>query len=112
MSYTIDCAILGNNTIFQVTVDGSQSVLGLKEVIEVEGRKILGSCYAINLKLYHVDIDVSDEETLKNAMEIISRGTIDGIKHKELNHPFRVMRHVFQQGPPARKRIQILVEGE
>ena len=41
MSYTTDCAILGNNTIFQVNIDGGQSVLDLKDAIEVEGKKIL-----------------------------------------------------------------------
>ena len=111
MSYTTDCAILGNNTIFQVNIDGGQSVLDLKDAIEVEGKKILGSCSAANLNLYHVDIDVSEEETLKNVMEIISRGSIDGINNKELNHPFRELRKVFQQGPPARKGIYIIAKG-
>ena len=75
------------------------SVLRLKRVIEAEGRKIIVTFSAVNFNLYHVDIDVSEEETLKNVMEIISRGSMDGVKHKELDHPFRELREVFQQGP-------------
>ena len=112
MSYTIICSILGDGAVFPVDVNSNLSVLMLKEVIAAKAGDKLGTFSAVNLNLYHVDIDMSEEETRKNVMEIISRGSMDGINNKELNHPFRVAKELFQQGPPAPNSIHIIVECE
>ena len=112
MSYTIHCAILGDGTVFQVDIDSNHSVLKLKRVIAANMGVKLGTYSAINLNLYHVDIDISEKETSKTVIEIISRGSMDGINNKQLNHPVRQAKEIFQQGPPDPKHIHIIVECE
>jgi len=109
MSYTLSCAILGQNTLFLVDIDKTETVGKLKNQIKVDKANVLGSIDADTLTLYQVNISIPDNATFKQAMQDISQNEVHASK-EELIHPFSELQDLFEPQGPPRKTIHILVE--
>ena len=130
MPYTLYCAIIGrnDNDIFPIHINETQTVGELKHEIKKKA-ETTGSAH--NLKLYKVDINISDDDdddddetfnvstNYKQVMEKISQNTtytqeIQDLSTKPkqvLTNPLRKLSAIFRKSPPCvDETIHILVE--
>ena len=89
MSYTVICAILGHEELFSVEIESNKPVSELKNRIKAQEALPLA---ASALKLYRVDIPVSDHVTL---MESISRKTVAYNEDQRFQNPIVALSTVF-----------------
>jgi len=85
MSYTLFCAILGQETAFLVNIDETQTVDELKKHIKAE-EPALASFATDTLTLYKVDIDISNDDTYEQVMRDISQNKVNAPR-EELTNP-------------------------
>ena len=104
--YTFRCAILGNKTVFSVTLDRTQLVDELKQEIKKVAQLEPAAC---TLTLYKVGIDVSKQKILEKVIVDISQSSIR-VGKEELNHPFFPLSEFFNPLDLPAETIHILVE--
>ena len=108
-SYTIFCAILGDNAPFPINIRSHQSVGELQEQIQVKGGRMLASFELLNLILYKVEIDIPDTETYKNVMTAISQRSINVNNNAKLEHLLDTLLDCFGLPGLPTRTIHILV---
>jgi len=85
--YTVFCAILGDDDLFPVTINGDQSVGELKKQIKVEKSLKLASFEASTLTLYKVEISLNEND-YGPLMEAISQSSVGVEEDQKLRFPF------------------------
>jgi len=98
--YTVYCAILGDNTLFPVTINGDQSVGELKKQIKVEEPLKLASFGASTLTLYKVEISLKEND-YGPLMEAISQSSVEVEEDQQLRFPLSKLSTIqggFPQG--------------
>jgi Crinkler effector protein N-terminal domain len=66
MLYDLFCNVIGEGTVFQVSIDATQSVAQLNEAIKKKKEPELDAVAADKLTLFRVSINVSDEDQNQN----------------------------------------------
>ena len=107
MQYTVMCAVLGQNRhAFEVKVDNDEQVSRLTS--EINGA--LGRSSAARLRLYYVNILVSEYQTL---IKSVSERTIHFKKESELVNPFLGLLAIEAGFPNGHLHVLVeLLEGE
>ena len=109
-SYTIYCAILGDNAPFPINIKNNQSVGELQEQIKVKGGHILAPFEPRTLVLYKVEIDVSEKAVYKSVMTAISQRSINVDNNVKLEHLLDTLLDCFGLPSLPIKTIHILVD--
>ena len=105
MMYTLICVIVGDTRVFTVDIDGSRTVDALKDAIKVK-QLALAPYNANHLKLYRVNVDVSNMETRTTTILQIFQNP--KVNWKELDS-LDVISKCFKDALPE-KHVNIVVE--
>ena len=107
MSYTVNCAILGHKDAFSVKIDSNEQVSELKNWIKVLQSETLASFDVTNIRLYKVDIHVSNYAAV---MESVYQHTVKYKEDQMLQNPLSKLSTVFGGTTPLVGLLHILVE--
>ena len=91
MKYTLWCLVLGEESIFSVKVDETQSMDELKKAIRNEKPRTLKDVSAHELTLYKLASDVDENQS---EVEDIKHGLFD-LKKKQPLHPMDELTSIF-----------------
>ena len=109
-SYTIYCAILGDNAPFPINIKSNQSVAELQEQIHVKGGQMLASFEPRTLILYKAEIYIPETETYKNVMTAIFQRSIHINHNAKLEHLLDTLLDCFGLPSLPTRTIHILVD--
>jgi len=109
--YTVNCAILGNKTryIFSVKIDSNKQVSQLKNQIRAEAFHKHAPFAASDLRLYKVNIPVSDSD-YDALMEFASPNNVELKEDQRLRRSVSKLSTVFGATGPLEETLHILVE--
>jgi hypothetical protein len=119
MSYLLFCAIIGRKTAFEIDIQETRTVSGLKDQIKAEAET---PGPARHLTLYQVDIDISTDEACEQALQQIFQSTtcaqvVQALppntaepKQKELTNPAFELSKYFGNSDFSKEAIHILVK--
>jgi len=108
MLYTIWCIIVGETTPFLVEIDETESVDQLKKDIKQTAEPRFAAFAAVQLTLYKIDVDPTDENTYIPIVQDISQDLSNTDKATELDAVDELSED-FGTTHPSKERIHILV---
>ena len=114
MPYTLFCLIPSSKSYFSIDIDENKTVGHLKKEIKKEKSVELKALDADALRLYKINVDISDKNKRQKIIEEIYQGDYE-FTSKEFLHPIDELEVVFESSAPPRQTIHILVllpEGE